>query len=602
MSGTIKKIFALLSMAERRKLYWLLAAMMVMAIMEVAGVSSIAPFMSVLSNPNIIFTNKWLNWLYIQLHFTNTNQFLFFLGIAVLMALVLNNGFTACITWLIFKFTWQCNHNLSKRLLETYLYQPYQFFLNRNSAELGKNILDEVRMFITFVLLKLVMILKNSVLTISIVCLLLFIDLFLAIIVSLVLGSAYATFFSFVNKTLNRIGKERTEANELRFKIVHEALSGIKEIKVLKREQVFLSKFAIQSRRFANSQAMKSIISQLPKYALEVIAFGGILLIVLYLLVMKQNVEHVIPLISLYTFAAYRLMPALQAIFTGVSEIRFTLPALDELERDLKNRQNVMVKQLQGKSHVKPLKMVRQLRLQNATFTYFGMKTPIIRNFNLTIPANTTIGLAGPSGSGKTTLLDILLGLLPLDDGYLLIDDTPINSENLANWQKNIGYVSQDIFIFDDTVANNIVFGLSDKELNWDSIERSARIANLHDFVINDLSDGYNTIVGERGVRLSGGQRQRIGIARAIYHDPDVLILDEATSALDNLTESSVMQAIQSLSGEITILMIAHRLTTLKECDNIYVLDNGEITASGNFSKLMNTCDLFKKLNSKALD
>jgi ABC-type multidrug transport system fused ATPase/permease subunit len=587
MSSTIKKIFSLLSINERRKLYWLLVAMIVMAIMEVAGVSSIMPFMSVLSDPDIVSTNKWLNWLYIELHFTNIHQFLFFLGIVVLIALVLNNGFTACITWLIFKFTWQCNHNLSKRLLETYLYQPYQFFLNRNSSDLGKNILDEVRMFITFILLKLVMILKNSVLTISIVCLLLFIDPLLAIIVSFVLGSTYAIFFAFVNKTLNRIGKERTEANELRFKIVNEALSGIKEIKVLKREQIFLSKFATQSLRFANTQAMKSIISQLPKYALEVIAFGGILLIVLYYLVIRQNVEHIIPLISLYTFAAYRLMPALQAIFTGISEIRFTMPALDVLEKDLKQKQEVIAKTENIDKIVKPLKIKKQLELQNAEFTYLGMEMPVIQNFTFNIPANTTIGFAGPTGSGKTTIADIILGLLPLNKGQLVIDNVRINDKNLINWQKNIGYVSQDIFIYDDTVANNIAFGILDKDICWDLIEKAAQIANLHEFIMNELPERYNTLVGERGVRLSGGQRQRIGIARAIYHNPDVLVLDEATSALDGATESAVMESIQKLSHKKTIIMIAHRLTTLKNCDIIFFIEGGRVTDKGTYKELM---------------
>lgn len=566
--------------------------MIVMAILEVTGVSSIMPFMAVLSDPDIVATNKWLNWVYVQLEFSNTNHFLCFLGVAVLIALIINNSFTAYITWRIFKFTWGCNHSLSERLLRTYLFQPYHFFLNRNSADLGKNILDEVRMFVTFILLKLIMILKNTIISLSIISLLFIFDPLLAIIVSLVLSSAYGGFFAFINRTLNRIGKERAESNEMRFKIVNEALNGIKELKVLRREHIFLRNFSTHSLRFANSQAMKNSISKLPKYALEVIAFGGILLIVLYFLITKQNMDHVVPLLSLYTFAAYRLMPALQAIFTGVSEIRYTIPALDLIECDLKKKTNWQ----EDKIEIKPLKIKNKFELKNIEYTYNGMEKAVIRNFNLIILSNTTVGIAGPTGSGKTTIIDIILGLLQPDKGHLIVDDQLINNGNLVRWQKNIGYVSQDIFIYDDTIANNILFGLSENNIDRKLIIRAAKIANLHEFIINSLPNGYDTVVGDRGVRLSGGQRQRIGIARAVFHDPDTLIFDEATSALDGVTESAVMTAIDKLAHKKTIIMIAHRLTTLKNCDQIYLIDKGAIIDQGTFDELMLTNTEFRNM------
>ena len=596
INKTIKRTFALLTAKERRKLYWLFAAMILMAFVEIAGVGSIMPFMSVLSNPEAIESNKWLHSIYTQLNFTSSHHFLFLLGVVVLIILIVNNAITAYITWRIFIFTWRCNHNLSKRLLETYLYQPYSFFLNRNSSGLGKNILGEVERFSQFVLLKLVLTTKNIVLTISIFSLLLFFDPVMAIVVLFCLGSIYVVFFSFISKTLNHCGEELSTANELRFKIANEALNGIKELKILGREKKFLNKFSIHSLRVANSLAMKHIISQLPKYALEIIAFGGILLIVLYYLAIKQNIDHVIPILSLYTFAAYRLMPALQGIFTGISEIRFSVPALNLLYQDMTTKHRNMIRQIEIYDAASPIKIIKQLELRDVDFAYSGMDEYVIRNLNFSIRANTTIGFAGPTGSGKTTVVDIILGLLSPDRGNLIVDETLINNKNVVRWQKNIGYVTQDVFLYDDTIANNIAFGIPDDEMNWDSIERAARIANLHNFIADKLPKGYHTIVGERGVRLSGGQRQRIGIARALYHDPEVLILDEATNSLDGVTENAVMQAIQNLSRRKTIIMIAHRLTTLKDCNNIYFFVNGQIIAEGTYTKLMQTSNQFRKM------
>ena len=512
------------------------------------------------------------------------------------MVLIINNTFTALVTYFIFKFTWMCNHSISRRLLAKYLHQPYIFFLNRNATELVKNILDEVRTVTVFVLLKLVMIIKNLLLTIFIFCLLLFIDPLLSLTVSVTLGGVYAIFFAFINKTLNRIGKERTEANEQRFKIAYEALSGIKELKVLGREHFFLDHFSTHSHRFASSQAIKNTISQLPKYALEIIAFGGILIIVLYYLAIKHNISQVIPLISLYTFAAYRLMPALQAIFTGVSEIRYTIPALDILHKDLTEAMDGLPLRSNAHNVVPPLKIKNQIQLCNVDFTFPGTPETIIKNFNLKVPVHTMVGLVGSTGAGKTTVVDIILGLLTPTQGALIVDDDIINTDNLIRWQKNIGYVPQDIFIYDDTIANNIAFGVSRKAYDMESIVSAAKIAKLHEFIINDIPDGYNTIVGDRGVRLSGGQRQRIGIARAIYHDPDVLILDEATSALDGVTENAIIQNINSLSNKKTIIMIAHRLTTLKDCDMIFMIEHGKIMASGTYNELINSNVQFQNM------
>ena len=596
MTSVLKKVIFLLTPKERRQLYYLFAAMILMAVIEVSGVSSIMPFMSVVATPDLINSNGLLNWLFTTLDFSSSNTFLLFLGVTVLIILVINNVCTALITWLIFRYTWMRNHSLSKRLLANYLKQPYVFFLNRNTADLEKNIMDEVRIVIVGIFNPLLMMIKNTVLTLFVFSLLVFIDPLLALIVSFIIGGAYFILFTFVNKTLNKIGVRRAEANRLRFKIASEALSGIKEIKVLGRAPYFLKNFAVHSYRLSRSHALKSVISKVPKYAFEVIAFGGILLMVLYFIAKNQDVGRSIPLLSLYAFAGYRLMPALQTIFTGASEIRYTIPALDVLYYDLKNGCFEGEEIPSSYDSLRPLPLKNNIKFNHVSYTYPGQEESVLKNINLEIPAYSTIGLVGFTGSGKTTLIDLMLGLLEPQDGELLVDERPIQGKQVIQWQKNIGYVAQDIFLIDDTVKRNIGFGLLDKEIDDDAIKRAATIADLNDFIMNELPDGYDTIVGERGVRLSGGQRQRIGIARALYHDPQVLILDEATSALDGITEDRVMQAIHHLKNKKTIILIAHRLSTLRKCDQIYVIDKGHISEQGSYHDLMEKSDYFKEI------
>ncbi len=597
MFSFLKKLFSLLTAKERRQLHWLFAAMVLMAVIEVAGVSSIMPFMAVVANPDVIESNRWLYLLFTTMNFSTYKSFLLFLGCVVLGILVVNNLCTAVITWMIFKFSWMRNHSISKRLLARYLHKPYVFFLNRNTADLEKNIMDEVRIVIAGILNPLLMMIKNSMLTIFIFTLLVFMDPFLAILVSVVIGGAYAALFSFVSRKLNLIGELRAEANRQRFKVANEALSGIKIIKVLGRERFFLSQFSVHSRQLSESQALKSVISQIPKYAFEVIAFGGILLIVLYFLARGTETGHIIPLLSLYAFAGYRLMPALQTVFIGVAEIRYTLPALDLLYDDIGVTGEDVVEE-KAEPDTAPLSLKKELRLKDIVYAYPGRQEPVLKKLNLAIQANTTIGLVGSTGSGKTTLVDIILGLLRPQEGYLMVDGVPVTRASIQQWQRNTGYVPQEVFLSDDTIAANIGFGIPADERDMPSVERAARIANLHDFICHELADGYDTVVGERGIRLSGGQRQRIGIARAIYTDPEVLVLDEATSALDGVTEDAVMQAIQNLSGKKTVIMIAHRLTTLQECDEIFVLNEGEIFDRGQYRQLMNSSEYFQQNSS----
>ena len=439
-------------------------------------------------------------------------------------------------------------------------------------------------------------VIANLLISFFILVLLMAVDPFIATSIIIFLGGCYALIYSAVRRRLSRIGKEQVEANVQKYKVATEALGGIKDLKILGREQAYLEKFATAARRHSLNNVIAGVISQLPRYVLEVMAFGGILLVALSFLNAEGEAGKMIPLLALYAFAGYRLLPALQQIFAGVTTVRFNLAALEVLHGDLANyhRQTDPEIVLSGFEALTPLSFSRELELRNLSFRYAGVKECVLQEINLTVPVNNTIGLVGATGCGKTTLVDIILGLLNPTSGKLLVDGKPINGDNLGRWQRNLGYVPQNIFLCDDSITRNIAFGVPDRRIDLTAVARAARIANLDGFVEKELPERYETIIGDRGIRLSGGQRQRIGIARALYSDPAVLIMDEATSALDGLTEEVVMDAIRNLSREKTIIMIAHRLTTVKDCDMIYLLDHGRIVDQGSYFDLQRSSEWFR--------
>jgi len=601
MREIARKLFVLLSPRERQMLYLLFGATIIAAIIDVAGIVSIMPFMAMVANPDIIQTNRWLYWAYTFFHFTTPSRFLFSLGILVLGLLILNNLFKALFAWMQLRYGYMREYSLSRRLLTRYLSQPYIFFLNRNTSELSRNILSVVGTVIGSVLRPCLSIAEKTVSSIFILILLLFVDPLLAITTALVLGSIYGAIYIIVRKKLSLWGRQSVEATLYRYKLSSEAMSGIKDLKVLGREHYFLDRFAAYCRQYARYASKSGTIGLIPMYSLEVLAFGGILCIVLYFLALKQNLVQVLPLIALYAFAAKRLMPALQGIFAGISTIRYNLASLDVLYDDFITTVEADSKQ-DGASAITPLAFARSLELKNITFAYPNREEQVVHDLSLSIQANTTVGFVGSTGSGKTTLIDIVLGLLMPQAGQLLVDGIPVDDRNLVQWQQNLGYVPQHIFLSDDTVMRNIAFGIPDEHINHEKVINAAHIANIDTFIRTELPSGYNTLIGERGVRLSGGQRQRIGIARALYHDPKALILDEATSALDGITEAAVMDAIHALSTQKTIIMIAHRLTTVKDCDVIYVLEDGRIATQGTYAELINSSDEFRAMARQPLN
>lgn len=594
----LKKLLALLTRPERKRAGVLMGMILVMALLDMLGVASILPFMAVLTNPELVQTDGMLNTAFtasrhIGIH--SPEQFLFSLGALVFVLLVTSLAFKALTTYAQTRFAMIREYTIGKRLVEGYLHQPYSWFLNRNTADLGKTILSEVSTVVNGSMVPLMTLISQSMVTLVLLILLIVVNPLLALSVSVVLGLAYAVTFAVMSGLLKRLGQARINANQKRFTAVSETFGAVIELKVSGLEQSFIQRFVKPAKIFAESQATVKVITLLPRFALEAIAFGGMLLVILYLMAKSGSFNSALPIIALYAFAGYRLLPALQQIYGAITQLRFGSPALDALHSDLMNLQP---------AHPNPtshdaIALKQTITLSQIQYSYPNASQPALKSLSLTIPAKSTVGLVGTTGSGKTTTVNLILGLLEAQQGTLKVDDQVITDHNRRAWQRATGYVPQQIYLADDTVAANIAFGLNAEEIDQAAVERVAKIANLHDFVSNELPQQYQTTVGERGVRLSGGQRQRIGIARALYYNPQVLILDEATSALDNLTEQAVMDAVHNLGHEITIILIAHRLSTVKDSDTIFLLEKGELKAKGTYAELNESNQTFKKMTGR---
>jgi len=593
MIESVKKIIDLLSPHERRRALLLIVMIIVMALLDVVGVASIMPFMVVLANPQMIKTNTILATAYNTLGFTDAQTFLVFLGIAVFVLLVFSITLKAFGTYAQLRFSYMRIYSISRRIIKGYMCQPYVWFLNRNSADLGKTILTEVSEVITGAMIPLIQLIAQGSTVCAMLTLIVLVEPSITLVAASVLGITYLIVFKALSGYLARIGAERVAATRKLWETLSEAFGGIKEIKVGGLEEVYVKRLDKSLLLTVTRKTAAQIAPQIPRFILEAIVFGGMLLLILYLIVSKGGFAKAMPILSLYAFAAYRLIPSLQAVFGYLTQLRFSGSALDLLHRDIASLTPCQPVIFDSE----PLRFEHSISLDNVVFTYPKASKPSLNGLRLNVPVHSTIGFVGATGSGKTTTVDLILCLLEPCGGSLKVDGVIIDANNRSQWQRTIGYVPQQIYLADDSVAANIAFGLDQDQIDLSAVERAARIANLHDFVINELPEGYATKVGERGVRISGGQRQRIGIARALYHNPKVLILDEATSALDNLTELAVMDAVHNLRKEITIILIAHRLSTVRECDKIYLMERGCVVAHGSYDELVRDNNIFRAMS-----
>ena len=583
MGGSVGKVVHLLNRKERRNLALVFAAAFVTALIEVMGVGSIMPFLAVASNPHVIHDNHYLSLTFQTLGFTDDRSFLIFLGVGVLGFLVVTSAFKAIGRYVTVRFTASCRHTLSMRLMTTYLRQDYIFFLSRSSADLIKNITVEIQNLITGTLM-------NFVEAVSVALQLAFYVIFLfavspmtTLVMLMAIGGAYGGIYGGMRARVKRLGGERFQLTQERNLIVSEAFWGFKESKIFSSEKSHLDRYKTPSEQMAKNESLSEVLSDLPRFALEAIAFSAIIVFVLWSIIETGSFQNAAATVGLFAYAGYRMIPAVQTLFRDLTKMRYSAPSVDKMVPEFELFHQGMLPLEPPQSRL-PFK--QGIVLENLKYTYPETQRPVLNGLSLTIPYRSTMGFVGSTGAGKSTLLDVLLGLLEVQEGRILVDGVTVVRDNIRSWQANIGYVPQSIYLSGSSLAENIAFGIPPAEIDLARVEEVARLAQIHDFIVQQTPNGYQTSVGERGVQLSGGQRQRIGIARALFRRPEILVFDEATSALDNETEEALMAAVEKISGSLTLIMIAHRLTTLKSCHAICVLEKGTIVDRGTYDEL----------------
>lgn len=598
MIKLIKELYKMLTPSQKKSLYLLQIMIVFMAIFEVIGIASIGPFMAVVGDNTLIQSNAKLLALYEFSGVQNNNEFLIFLGVCVLALLTVASLFSIFTIWRLAMFGSRLGAEISDRLFGFYLKQDWMFHAMGSSANLTKQINSEASRLSNGVIQPLLQISARLFLVVIIVTAIFLFNPIVAIIGFSIFAGAYLIIYTLVRSELFENGRTISRLATARFKLLNEGFGGIKDTLLLGRQKDFVDRFDDTSAILAKVQGQNKTLEQVPRYIIELITYGALISLILSLIIADGgNLSTILPVLAIYALAGFKMLPATQQIYVGFAQIKANVSALDSIKDDLIASQG-NTQQLSQLS-IRKMTFKNQIELKEVSFAYPGKPAPVLNGLNLTIKANSIVGVVGPSGSGKSTTIDIILGLINPQQGQLLIDGTPINQENKRAWQNAIGYVPQSIFLTEGTIAENIAFGISTSEINYDQVKKAITLAHL-DEMVAELADGIHAKVGERGVQLSGGQRQRIGIARALYHEADVLIFDEATSALDGLTEKMIMDAIHGFNGTKTIIMIAHRLKTVEKCDTIFMIEQGQLVASGTYAELIDTNAVFKRMASHA--
>lgn len=586
------RLYRILPSRSKRGLPFVVFVSLVAAIFETASVASILPFMAVVMDPSVLFKYPWLEHTLKLLSIDTQQGAVIGAGVLTVAILAVGNAVTATNLWVQTHYIALARRELSSELFTGYLYLPYSFHLQRDTPSLGRVIGGDVESALGGFLASLLGVVAKGLSGLVLISLIIIVDPVVALGTVLVLGCGYLLVYRMIRARQVRLGAKMVEASLAVGRVSLEGLSGVKELRVLGRESTPTFEYKKAFSELTDTQASNLLASALPRYVIEVFAYAGIVAVTLAFVIKGEGMSA-IPSLALYALAGNRLVPIFQQFFAAAITIKYHTRAVESLEADLKVvRQG---EQPDVSDETEPLTFKQEIRLSNLSFTYPTANRPALSDVSLCIPQNQSIGLVGRTGSGKTTLADVILGLYPPDSGSIAVDGVQLIERNERAWRKRVGYVPQTVFLTNASVARNIALGIPENQIDHEAVLRSARMAQADEF-IQTMPDGYDTVVGERGVKLSGGQRQRLGIARALYHNPDVLVFDEATSALDGMTEDAVMQAVQTLSAERTMILIAHRLRTVQACDRIVMLDSGRIVADGTYDELIRDSSVFKKL------
>lgn len=598
LPSTFRKGLSLLSPREKVRGKFLLFLIFSMSLVEAASVVSILPFLTVVSDPSVIHSNMILRAIHEFLGEPTIDKFALYMGIVVLCITIFAALLRTVTHYAINRYTQMRLRSIGLLLIETYLRLPYSFFLKRHSGEMSSKVLSEAVDIVDTFYKPLLTMFGALVTLLAIIIVLVVVDPLTAGVASIIFGGAFGIVYISTYGYLKRAGHQRAAANKRRFATTANIFSGIKTIKVSGAESTFKKLFDTDSLIVARRRAETQTIAQLPRFAIEAIAFGGIVTLCLILLtrgggIGGDGMVAAVPVLGLYGIAGYRLIPAFQQIFASAASLRVAGAAIDSVYSEVAER-NSLPKISEWREA--PLQFREAVTFDQVSFNYPSSERASIKDLSLTIPMGARIGVVGSTGAGKTTFVDLLLGVLRPTEGSIRVDSIAIDDETIGAWQRNVGYVPQEIFLVDASIKQNIAFDFSGAPINEERVIKCLQTARLYNFIISELSDGLDTRVGERGVRLSGGQRQRLGIARALYHDPAMLILDEATSALDNLTEMEVTEAVADLGTTKTVVMVAHRLSSLRDCDTILLFKHGRLAAVGSYDTLFRESDEFRSI------
>ncbi len=552
------------------------------AFLELFGIGVIMVFVSAFTDISTLFETKWLSPLFNFFNIKNHKDVLIYGSILLGLFFLFKNSYLIFLKYIKSSFGYNKYKEISSRLFSFYINAPYVFHLKRNSVDSIRNISIEVGNICKSVIMPILQIVSEGVVIIAISIMLFIVEPFIAFFVLSFFFLVTLFFFIVIKKKVKSYGRRSLKERKKIMQIVSEGIGGIKDILVSDRKNWFKKKFHSSIHKLSRVQTFQQTIEQSTRPIMETFAVFGMLTVSFVLLFLGRSIPSIISTLTLFAFSIYRLLPAVNNLFNDYIRIRHFSCAIDPIYNDL-----ILEKEQRkaDKKSGKEINFENEIKLSDVSYSYLEDGNNVLENVSLLIPKNKAIGIVGETGSGKTTIIDLILGLLTPQKGKVEIDKRDIR-ENLKSWQKKIGYVPQFIYLSDDTIYNNIAFGIEKEKIDKNKVLKATDAAFLTSFV-EKLPKKLDTIVGERGIRLSGGQRQRIGIARALYHNPEVLIMDEATSSLDNITEQYVMSAIESLKKERTLIIITHRIKMIQNCDIIYFLKEGKLVASGNYEELL---------------
>ena len=571
----IQKFRYIFSRADKFKLVGLVVLMIIGSVLELLAVAVFNPFIEVMMQTSSIADDSFLQFFFQHTNIDSVEGYLIALSFIIAVIYVVKNVYLTFEQNAILSFSYRTRMNLATRLLTTYMNEPYTFHLSKNIAEMQRCLQTDTSQFMSLI---------NSCLQLAVefvTCLALGVYLFhtshsITVLIGLLLGLCVFIFFIISKKVSSKLGRQNEFYNAKLFQWINQSLGGIKEVKILQREKYFIDSYRTNYKKVIWGARVNELLAAVPKYIVETVAIVGLVLaIIVKLLFGHGALETFVPQMAVFAVAAFRLLPSVGKINAYVNNVMYTKASLDMIYQDLCEIEKNKPIEVEWEGKTENWKFMKGVFAEHITYHYPDSDTEVLHDITLEIPKGKTVALIGPSGAGKTTLADIILGLLPPVSGVVRMDDKNIY-ENLRSWRQKLGYIPQSIYLSDATIRNNVAFGIYEDQIDDDAIWKALEKAQLKDFV-QGLEKGLDTYVGDRGVRLSGGQRQRIGIARALYHDPEILVLDEATSALDSSTEQAVMESIESLQGLKTMVIIAHRLTTIKNADLIYEVVEGKV-------------------------